>query len=484
MPSNKKTNKFLDFNLPQDGYIAFDAVTLKDYIIQRLNENEQFTDQNFEGSNLAAIIDIIAYSYHVLLFYLNNTAAEVNFDQATLYENMNRIVKLIGYKPTGKQTSLLPIKAVASSNLDKGNYTIRKYSYFLADSIQYNFLDDYSFDKTVETSQNISSLDDNVILYQGAINEYPDYSAQGEKFEEVPIVVENIVNKNDDRFIADNTINVYVQEVDSNLWYEYKEVDSLYLSVATDRVYEKRLDENGNFQIKFGDGIFGRRLQATDKVGITYVLSDNVKGVISKNVINGNSLFVYESARQRQIFQDTYVNKDTTVFLTTGNSSGMTFSNPTNSSTLADEETVEDIRKNAPKIFSSQLRLVTSDDYEFFINKTLPNLINSVKVVDNDTYINGYIQYFYDICVDPNKVNRVILNQVNFADACDFNNVNLFVTPRFTITEDSSFPPFLSESFKNLLVSTTQNRKMLSNTVVPRDPCFRDEQSIIKSGCY
>ena len=78
----------------------------------------------------------------------------------------------------------------------------------------------------------------------------------------------------------------------------------------------------------------------------------------------------------------------------------------------------------------------------------------------------------FDICVDPNKVNRVIINQVNFADACDFNNINVFVVPRFTITEDKTYPPFLSNSFKNYIVTQTQDRKMLSNTVVPRDPIY------------
>ena len=70
MPTNKEDNKFLDFNLPQDAYVAFDATTLKDFIIQRLNENEKFTDQNYEGSNLAAVIDIIAIiiSRVVILF--------------------------------------------------------------------------------------------------------------------------------------------------------------------------------------------------------------------------------------------------------------------------------------------------------------------------------------------------------------------------------------------------------------------------------
>ena len=93
-----KTNQLLEYNLPQDAYTAFDATTLKDFIIARLNENENFTDQNYEGSNLSQVIGIVAFSYHILLFYLNNTASEVTFDQATVYENMNKIVKLIGFQ--------------------------------------------------------------------------------------------------------------------------------------------------------------------------------------------------------------------------------------------------------------------------------------------------------------------------------------------------------------------------------------------------
>ena len=154
---NDKDNEFLEFNLPQNAYVAFDAVSLKDYIINRLNTNEKFTDQNYDGSNLAAVIDIIAYSYHVLLFYLNNTASEVNFDQASIYENMNKIVKLIGYKPAGKQTSIVPINAVGTADMAVANYTIRKNSYFLADGFQYNFIDDYSFNKTTTGSEVIKS---------------------------------------------------------------------------------------------------------------------------------------------------------------------------------------------------------------------------------------------------------------------------------------------------------------------------------------
>ena len=471
--TNDISNKFLDFNLPQDAYVAFDAVSLKDYIIDRLDDNEKFTDQNYEGSNLAAVIDIIAYSYHVLLFYLNNTAAEVNFDQATLYENMNKIVKLIGYKPAGKQTSIVPINAVASASLPTGNYTIRKYSYFLADGIQYNFIGDISFNRNSPGEvEKLETVNNEAILYQGSIKEYPDYTAQGEEFEVLPIVVDNIVDNTDDKFIADGTISVYVKEAGNDTYYEYDIVESLYLSKSVDRVCELRLNEYGHYEVKFGNGVFGKKLTQGDIVSVDYLLSDNVAGVISKHVINGNKLFVYDSTRQRELFQDLYPNKSETTFLNISNSSKITFNNPLNSSALSTEETVEQIRLNAPKLFSSQLRLVTEKDYQGFLDRNLANIITSTHVANNDSYINEYIQYFYDICVDPNKVNRVIINQVNFADACDFNNINVFVVPRFTITEDKTYPPFLSNSFKNYIVTQTQDRKMLSNTVVPRDPIY------------
>ena len=119
-----------DFTLSRDSYATFDALTLKQLIKKRLNEGGVFTDQAFEGSNISAIIDIISYSYHTLLFYLNNTASESTFNEATLYENMNRIVKLIDYKPTGFQTSLLSFESEANEKLLPNLYTIKRYSYF------------------------------------------------------------------------------------------------------------------------------------------------------------------------------------------------------------------------------------------------------------------------------------------------------------------------------------------------------------------
>lgn len=461
----------LEFNLPQDAYTNFDAVSLKAFMKEQLNNGGVFTDQNYEGSNISSIVDILAYYTHVLMFYLNQTSAESMFSQATIYENMNKIVKIIGYKPTGKQTSISPIECIASANLDPGNYTIRKYSYFLIDNIQYTFIKDQSFEKLSDDAEDILSINNNSVLYQGVVAEYPIYSATGIDYENFPIVVDNLVSTTDTRFISHGTISVYVKEADSDTWVEYVEVDSMFLSTSNSRVYDLRLNENGHYEIKFGNGIFGRKLSLGDQVAVFYILSDGQKGQISKNAINGNKLFIYNSSRFNEIYSD--VSSDSIGNqLTNTTKAYLNFKNPSNSTLVYDAETVDEIRENTPTFLSSQLRLVTESDYETFLNKSISNILNDVKVVNNSRYIKEYIDYFYKICVDPNKVNRVILNQVNFADSCDFNNINVFCVPSFTNKLDEQYPPFLSNSFKTIIKDITKDKKIISNEVVPRDPIY------------
>ena len=245
----------------------------------------------------------------------------------------------------------------------------------------------------------------------------------------------------------------------------------MFLASQNARVYDLRLNENGHYEVKFGNDVFGRRLKIGDEVAVYYILSDGERGVISKNAINGNKLFNFNSSRFTQIYAD--INSDNTSSnINLSNNSLLNFTNELKSTPIGEAETVEEMRKNVPLAVSSQLRLVTLQDYEAFISKNLASVINSVKVVDNKKYMEEYIQYFYDICVDPNKVNRVLINQVNFADSCDFNNVNLFVVPFFSITEDGDYPNFLTDALKNLIIETIGDKKMIGHEIVPRDPVY------------
>ena len=82
-------------------FLKYDARTIKDSIVERLARDSNFTDQLFEGSNLTTLIDIFSYSFEVLQYYVNHGSSEAIFSDAQLYENMNRLVKMLGYSPQG-----------------------------------------------------------------------------------------------------------------------------------------------------------------------------------------------------------------------------------------------------------------------------------------------------------------------------------------------------------------------------------------------
>ena len=82
-------------------YLRFSAYSIKDLITRKLSDNSSFTDQIYEGSNLAILIDIFSYMAQCLLYNINNAAAESMFADTQLYENMNRLVKFLNYNPKG-----------------------------------------------------------------------------------------------------------------------------------------------------------------------------------------------------------------------------------------------------------------------------------------------------------------------------------------------------------------------------------------------
>jgi hypothetical protein len=458
-----------NFLINQQGYAAFDALSLKQLIVDRLNASTYFTDQNFEGSNISAVIDIISYAYHVLLFYLNRTASETLFNQATIYENINKIVKELNYKPIGYQTSLLSFLAQANNTLPTESYTIKRYSYFTLNGINYSFNNDVSFTKTTNDFQELTEFSDKNILYQGSYVEYPTYTAIGDNFETVNIVfVTDDVEEKIDHF----NIDVYVKEKNSGKYYKYTETPSLFLEGSNSRVFEKRLNENERYEIKFGNGITGRKLDTGDEVAIYFLKSSGKKGEVDTGLLNGNKLFLFSSDRYNQILIDTIsVNLN---LLTDDESESLVFVNVEPSTRFQDKESAEQIKINAPKIYSSQFRLVTSSDYENFVNKNFANIISSTKAVNNWDYINGHLRYFYDI--GNNKANsdsRVLFNQVKFADTCDFNNVYIYAVPRLekltTLTKRTNY---LNSSQKELLLNEIQKYKTLTAEVIINDPIY------------
>lgn len=464
-----KDPNFVEYKLPTNAYASFDAMSMKQQIIDRLSTNSAFTDQVFEGSNLNAIIDIVAYMYHVLLFQLNQNASESIFTQATIYENMNKLVSLLNYKPNGQHTSLLDFTVTANVGVPVGVYLIRRFSYLPVDGYNYTTINDISFEKTVNSAEQVAT--NNVSLYQGTITEYPTYVATGENFETVFIAYNNLVDVKTQKFVSDNTFSVFVKELTDNKWYEYTETPSLYLNTGTDRVFEKRFNENGRYEIKFGDGVTGKRLATGNSVGIYFILSDGEPGIISANALQGKQMLLFNSTRFNEIVNDTY--GDVT-FITQNELPNLSFDNEYSSTPVSDSETVDEIRVNAPKLFSAQSRAVTLTDYKSILDKNFNYILASTQAMNNNQYINTYIKYFYDIGLgQPNEDTDVLINQVNFMTSTNFNNVYLFMVPKFGTIRNETTPTTLSVSQKQLVVTELNKVKSATHEVVPMDAIYK-----------
>ena len=243
-----------NFIFNKNSYVAFDGTSLKNIIIDRLNRGQVFTDQNYQGSNLAAIIDVISYSFSNLLFYLNKTSSESIFSESQIYENMNRIVKLLDYKPVGAQAQTIPIR-VSVTSLNKGNYIIPRYSYINAGSTTYSFNEDVSFSKLTNDTEQITDINDKYSLSQGIYNEYPIYISGGIDNEKIYLAV-------DDTIVIDYfNIHVYVKPYNTTTWQKWTRVQDLFLYEANDTTYEVRYNENKRYELSFGDDINGKKLQ-------------------------------------------------------------------------------------------------------------------------------------------------------------------------------------------------------------------------------
>ena len=460
-----------DFTLPKKSYASFDALTLKQLIKDRLNEDGVFTDQIFEGSNISAIIDIIAYSYHTLLFYLNQTSNETLFSEASIYENMNRIVKLINYKPIGFQTSLLPFKVTANENINRNLYTIKRYSFFIVNGTYFSFKNDITFNKSLSETEELKSFAEDNLLFQGRYFEYPQQRAIGEDFEIVTLLVKDNIN-NEPIFIEDSSIDVYVLDVNTSEYTYYTETDNLFLENPTATVYEKRLNENGFYEIKFGDGVFGRRINAGDQVLIYYLKSDGENGVVEPGALDGNTINYFTSVQFESIGKDIYRDKNFE-FLTPDKLQDLSFTNTIESTFPKDKETVEEIQENAPKLFTAQDRLVTNEDFNGFITKNFSNILDSYKVVNNKTFIQKYIQYFYDLGLDtPNEDPRFLFNQVKFSSSAELNNIYLFAVPKIRNVDEDNSLNFLTLSQKNSIINSLEDKKLVTMEVIPQDPIY------------
>ena len=321
--------------------LDFDQIktSIKDY----LRSNSNFTDYDFEGSNLSTIIDVLAYNTYITSYNANMVSNEVFIDSATLRENVVSLARNIGYIPYSKRASIANI----SFFVDTSDYTdkpqtitlnkglVASSNSFANESYTFAILDDI----TVPVSEDEASFD-NVAIYEGI---YLTQTFTVNSFDP------------DQRFILDNggidlsTLRVVVKpSASSTVTRKYIQSDSLFEINGESAVYFVQEVEGERYELVFGDGIFGKKLDAPSFIEVSYLVTN---GELANGINNFNFSGKLTSSRDN-------INISTGVsLLTTVNAASLGRS----------IESVESIKKYAPRIYSSQKRAVTTADFEAII---------------------------------------------------------------------------------------------------------------------
>jgi len=336
--------------------LDFDQIkqTLKDY----LKSNSNFTDYDFDGSNLSTILDVLAYNTYITSYNANMIANEVFIDSATLRENVVALARNIGYLPRSKKSSRASINFfIDTTNISPTPSTlVLKKGPVVATSNQFagqSYVFGITEDKSVSVIDGIATFDA-LEVYQGTVIEQSfEYSSRN-PFQ---------------RFILPNagidldTLKVSVKPSNlSTVSVRYTRQDNLFDNVSgsvvtgNSTIYFINEVEDEQYEIVFGDDIFGKALEDGNVIEVSYVVTDG-------DSANGISNFTFSGRL-------TYTRNSVEYTIT----SGISLITATLPSSGGEQiESVDSIRKYAPQIYSTQNRALTANDYEILIpNKIYP----------------------------------------------------------------------------------------------------------------
>jgi hypothetical protein len=319
--------------------------SLQDY----LRANSNFTDYDFEGSNLSVILDVLAYNTYTNAFIGNMLSNEVFLDSATLRENVVASAREIGYLPR----SATAARANVSFFVDTSSYSYRPVSLTLKKGLVCSSSafgnESYTFsvvsDITVPVVNNIAFFDGiEVIEGSFVVNNF---------------TVQSINPAPPQRFILDNpkidtsTISVTVRDnAASSTSNKFVFADNLFNVKSTSKVFFIQEIEDQRYELIFGDGIFGVALQDQNFIEVSYATTNDSSA-------NGVSSFSFIG----RLVDNNNNSVTSGVSLITTNISA---------SGGKEIETVNSIKNLAPKNYAAQGRCVTPEDYEAIIPRIYP----------------------------------------------------------------------------------------------------------------
>jgi len=325
--------------------VNFDQIkqSIRDY----LKANSNFTDYDFEGSNLTTIVDALAYNTYITSYNANMVTNEVFLDSATLRENVVSLARNIGYVPKSRKSSIANISfSVNASDSDAVTLTLKAgivaitNKQFNNNSYVFSIIDDI----TVPVDSNGIAFFNNINIYEGTyVTQNWTVSSR---------------NPNQKYYLTNSGIDtsqlkVTVRESEqSTVSRTYTQFSSLVGVTPTSTIYYLQESPGERYELLFGDNVFGAALQEPNFVTANYITCNGAAA-------NGISAFSY--AGRLIDNEGRVVTKGVSLLATNSSSQGGTAI-----------ESSDSVRKYAPQIYASQNRAVTAADYEAVVPQVYP----------------------------------------------------------------------------------------------------------------
>ena len=338
--------------MPLVNFSNLDFDQIKTSIQDYLKANSNFTDYDYEGSNLSTIIDLLAYNTYITSYNANMVTNEVFIDSATLRENVVSLARNIGYVPRSRKAA----KATVSFFVDVSSTTAvtltLKAGLVLTTSSRFgntNYTFSIPSDITVPVDSTGTAFFNDIDVYEGT-------------FVQQTFTVSSRIP--DQRFTLTNAgidsslITVNVKEsATSTVQRKYRQSDSLFDITSTSPIYFLQEVSDERYELLFGDGVFGVKPEEPNFIEVNYIIC---------NGENGNNLSNFS-------FSGSLVDNNGSVV--TNGISVVT----TNQSSYGGKaiESVNSVKKYATQIYASQNRAVTASDYEAIV----PNIYAETESV-------------------------------------------------------------------------------------------------------
>ena len=317
-------------------------VALRDY----MRAQTDFTDYDFEGSAISNLLDVLAYNTYYTAFNTSMVANELFLDSATLRDNVVSLAKQLGYTPK----SITSPKAVVDLGITftgtaPSAVTLKAGSGFVSnyDGSLYRFV--VTKDTKIPVVNNVATWTDLEINEGSYIttNTTVDTTLKSQRF-----IIEN-------SGVDTNTVKVRVFEsANSTVFYDYSLASNILDIGATDKVFFISEQEDENYEIFFGDGVLGEKLEDGNVVEISYVITNG-------DSTNGAKIFTFNGLLVDENNTPVTVPFGITTLTTKNIASGG-----------AAIESIDKIKFNAPKFYGSQNRAVTSNDYKAIVRNLYP----------------------------------------------------------------------------------------------------------------